>query len=154
MAKISAEESDLSKDNRRMCFVEGVVKAMQACLSDINNLQRRSLMSRQRELTKNIPFCSGQLGETEGSITKLKRGLADCVRRVARWTCHGDEDIFEKKPTLQSLVQGLAYERIWFDSVVAQRQKMLELYRMDLLNSGEDVADLVCLSSRDGPYFV
>ena len=44
-------------------------------------------------------------------------------------SCSRERDMAEKDPTLLSLVQILTYTKgFWFDSVIAQRQKMLELH--------------------------
>jgi hypothetical protein len=47
-----------------------------------------------------------------------------------------------KKSGLRSLVQETVYDRFWFDRVVAERDGMLERYRVDLINGGNDLEEL------------
>ena len=152
-AQFQAEREELrAKETRRVRLADGFVRAMEAYLCDVNDLQQLSLIERQMEQTKNLPLCRRSNTTTKCTIGNLKQGLKGCVRRVTRQICRNSKSA--DREALPSLVRSLVYDRIWFDSVVSERQKMLKIYRINLLNSKEVVEDLTCMRVENGPCYV
>lgn len=152
-AQFQAEREELrAKEAHRVRLTEGFIRAVETYLSDVNNLQQLSLIERQREQTKNLPLCRRSNATTKYSIENLKQELKGYARRAARQIRLNNKDADEN--ALPSLVRSLVYDRIWFDSVVSERQEMLELYRSDLMNNMDDVEDLAWMSIGNGPFYL
>lgn len=149
-------------DPRQMISVEEHLRIMREYLSEINRLQQLSLARRQREQT--LTFLPRQRRSDKKIllVEKLWRNLESRIRRLASMPTDevsgGHDELAHRaareqqereresstKSILRSLVQELAYDRIWFDQATAEREVLFERYRLELINSGKDMEPL-CL---------
>ncbi|TQB70828.1 hypothetical protein MPDQ_008053 [Monascus purpureus] len=158
-------EESCAPDPHRILLIDGLVRNLQAHLSEVNRLQQLSLINRQKEQV--LKFLSSQQQSHHGAssfIGKLQRCLEPCIRQ--RTSAHGTsrfehtrmkfpflsgkEDVRVIKSAQRCLVQELVYDRMWFDQVVAERENMLKRYRLGLINSGSDVEEISFIHGQDG----
>lgn len=159
-------EESCGPDPHRVLLIDGLVRNLQAHLSEVNRLQQLSLINRQREQV--LKFLSSQQQSRHGAssfIGKLQRCLEPCIRQ--RTSAHGTsrfehtrmkspflsgkkEDVRVIKSAQRCLVQELVYDRMWFDQVVAERENMLKRYRLGLINSGSNVEEISLVHGQDG----
>lgn len=131
------EEETGARDPRQVRLVEERVKLLQAYLFEVNWLQQLSLINRHKEQA--LAFLSRQ--RARSFLGKLQRNVESRIRLSSQSVKKAEDTATLTSSALRSLVQELVYDRIWFDQVVAERENMLENYRLDLLSSGNDVEE-------------
>lgn len=123
--------------------IEAHMRVMRDSLTELNRLQQLSLIKRQREQILML-FPSQRSHGKRSLFGKVQGKLESRIRRP-HVSCGQDNVLQLERPErstksfLRSLVQGLAYDRIWFDEAIAERERLLEVYRHELISSEQDV---------------